>query len=92
MLWIWSYPVSKKELLLKLGVPEKQAKSLKTKLLLHFQAEILFKIYPFTSISREFSSAYKLFVCGVVKNLIIQAFVNFYHHQYITIVLSIFKF
>ena len=30
MLWIWSYPVSKKELFLKLAFPKKQAKSLKT--------------------------------------------------------------
>ena len=30
MLWIWSYPASKKELLLKLAAPKKQAKSLKT--------------------------------------------------------------
>ena len=30
MLWIWFYPVSKKELLLKLAAPKKLAKSLKT--------------------------------------------------------------
>ena len=29
MLWIWSYPVRKKELFLKLAVPKKLAKSLK---------------------------------------------------------------
>ena len=29
MLWIWSYPVSKKDLLLKSATPKKQAKSLK---------------------------------------------------------------
>ena len=30
MLWIWSYPLSKKEFFVKLAVPKKQAKSLKT--------------------------------------------------------------
>ena len=48
MLWIWSYPVSKNELFLKLAVPKKQAKPLKTiwkKLRFHCicRAEILLK-------------------------------------------------
>ena len=45
MLWIWSYPVSKKELFLKLVVPKKQVKFVKNSVFIAFagsRAEFLF--------------------------------------------------
>ena len=60
MLWIWSYSVTRKELLLKLAVPKKQTKSLKTMCdkLIAFAGcrdEILLKITLSQNIFRGFS-------------------------------------
>ena len=79
MLWIWSYPVSKKEWFLKLAVPIMQAKFLKTiceTFMIVFagsRAEISLKE---TTLSQVFLKgleklAYHPLVCGIVKNLII---------------------
>ena len=86
MMWIWSYPVSKREFLLKLGAPKKQAKSFKTvceKLLLHWQA-IGLKLYSQVFPKVLAKLAYHPIVHAIVKNLLTQAFGNFYHNLYIT--------
>ena len=84
ILLIWSYPVNKKKLFLKLAVPKKQAKSLEkflreTSFLLHLQAVGL-KFHKKTTLSQAFplhlaKLTYQLFACGIVKNLIIEVWI-----------------
>ena len=92
MLWIWSCPVGKKELLLEKAVPKRLSKSLKTTsrvvtFLLHLQAE--HQILK-TNLSQVF---FKGFACdatlyGIVKNITTyfsEAFRCFSHYQFITL-------
>ena len=76
MLWIWSYPVSTKKLFLKIAVPKRQTKSLKSNY-------YIFKLYRWNLLRTIFSQVFlkdfaKAFLkdfadfplYGIVKNLI----------------------
>ena len=97
ILWIWSCPVSTKELFLKIAVPEKQTKSLKS------TCEVvsfyyIFKLYTLNLLRTIFSQAFlkdfAKITCdfplyGIVKNLIIyfaEAFRYFSHYQFTTLI------
>ena len=92
MLWIWSYPVSKKELFLKLADPKKQRKLLKTiwsglgfYCICKLQGSNFIKNNSFINISQGFSTTcLPPLICRTVKSLIVKAFGYFYRHLYIT--------
>ena len=90
ILWLENMHAMFYEFFLKLVVPKRQAKSLKIicNYFVSFadcRAEIVWK----TTISQVFIKSlaklvYQPLVCGIVKNLIIEAFAYFYHHLNIT--------
>ena len=100
MLWIWSCPVSTKELFLKIAVPKRQTKSLKS------NCEVvsfyyICKLYTWNLLSTIFSQVFlkdfaKAFLkgfadfplYGILKNLINYVAENFWylsHYQFTTL-------
>ena len=107
MLWIWSCPVSTKELFLKIAVTKRQTKSLKSNCeLVSFYS--VSKLYTWNLLETSFPQAFlkdsaKAFLkdfpdfllCGIVKNLIIyftESFWYFSHYRFATILLFYHNF
>ena len=98
MLWIWSCPVTTKELFLKIAAPKKQAKSLKTTcevVCFYYICKLYTRNLLRTILSQAFLNGFAKITCdvnlfGTVKNLIIyfaQTFRCFSHDQFITLLL-----
>ena len=100
MLWIWSCPVSTKELFLKIAVPKRQTKSLKSncevvsfyyicKLYAWNLLRVIFPQAFLKNFAKAFLKDFADFpLYGIVKNLIIyfaEAFWCFSHYQFTTL-------
>ena len=79
MLWIWFYPVTTKELFLKIAGPKRQAKSLKTTcevVIFYYTCKLYIWNLWKTILSHEFLKSFAKIACNVklygsVRNLII---------------------
>ena len=102
MLWIWSCPVSTKELFLKIAVPKRQTKSLKSNcevVTFYYICKLYIWNWLWTIFSQAFLKNFaKAFLkdfanfplYGIVKNLIIyfaEAFWYFSHYHFTTLLL-----
>ena len=88
MLWIWSCPVSTKELFLKIAVPKRQTKSLKSACeVVNFY--YVCKLYASQAFLKDLAKiTCDFFLYGIVSNLIIyfaEAFRYFSHYQFTTL-------
>ena len=107
MLWIWFCPISTRELLLKIAVPKRQTKSMKSNCKV-VSFYYVCKLYTWNWLRTNFSQALhkdfaKAFLkdfadfplYGIVKNLIIyfeEAFWYFSHYQFTTLLPFLSKF